>query len=477
MLPSFRASVLKFLLILCSTISTISAITADDRQIKVTISNDSSVPVQIYWQIGEDFQATPKNFRSYQGLAPGEAVTFPSNPGQTWLVFEPRSRRAVGMLKASFRQRQLVLADRDIRMVQGRASNARFHNRTDRTVAVYLVLGERELPHSTIAPGRVAVQGIWPNQTWEFRDFETGRELRSFVSGPSNAEVIIEPARGGRHRSSRDDADARAEILVDNRALRPVLFWFEGQRNKNRIEGNHFETLPFETDRPWFVADRATGRYLACGAGVPPSRRIIITEEDCAPAFAPRVEVTLRNYDDEPAYVYPLLGRDDLPGFMLDAGELRTVESYEGQQWEFRTKDRSRKLGSYECAAREPSAAICRPRCQRYRGKIDFTVENRRRRSVAVSVDHGDHVDLIETVAPVSRAILQLEAGDQIVVTDHRSKAVVDTARVSLRDPVIVLEPIEREPSRDSHPHGDERRQERPRTLGDLLGDVINGRR
>jgi hypothetical protein len=135
MLPSFRASVLKFLLILCSTISTISAITADDRQIKVTISNDSSVPVQIYWQIGEDFQATPKNFRSYQGLAPGEAVTFPSNPGQTWLVFEPRSRRAVGMLKASFRQRQLVLADRDIRMVQGRASNARFHNRTDRTVA------------------------------------------------------------------------------------------------------------------------------------------------------------------------------------------------------------------------------------------------------------------------------------------------------------------------------------------------------
>ncbi|MDA0814900.1 MAG: hypothetical protein O3C21_21175 [Verrucomicrobia bacterium] len=202
MLPSSRSSVLKFLLVLCSTIS---AITADDRQIKVTIANDSSAPVQIYWQVGDDFQATPRNFRSYQGLAPGEAVTFPSDHGQTWLVFEPRSRRAVGMLKASFRQRQLVVTNREIRMVQGRAASARFHNRTDRTVAAYLVLGERELPHSTIAPGRVAVQGTWPNQTWEFRDFETDRELRSFVAGPSNAEVIIHPVFGSRHRPSRDD--------------------------------------------------------------------------------------------------------------------------------------------------------------------------------------------------------------------------------------------------------------------------------
>ncbi|MEZ5330010.1 MAG: hypothetical protein R3F19_33605 [Verrucomicrobiales bacterium] len=469
----FRFSLFKLLLILLSAISLTSA---DDRQIEVTISNDSSSAVQIYWQIGADFQATPKNFRSYRALAAGDSISFPSNFGQTWLVFEPRSRRAVGMLRASFRQRQLTVTERDIRAVQGRGYSARFHNRTDRTIAVYLTVGDRELPHSTIAPGRVAVQGTWANQQWQFRDFETDRELRSFIAPAANAEVVIESVRDGRRRRPFRDDDSISEILIDNRASRPIIFWFEGQRKRNLIEAYKFDTVRLDADRPWFVADQSTGRYLALGSGAPSSRRVTITEEDFAPAFARSVDVTLRNYDDEPAYAYPMLGRDELPGILLGAGELRNVESYEGQRWEFRSRDGGRKLGSYDCSASEPSAAIGRPRFQKYRGKIDFTIENQRRHSIDVSVDHDNHVDLIETVPPLSRAIVQLEAGDQVVLTDHRSKEVLDTARVSLRDPGVVLEAVEREPIPDSRDH-DDRRQERPSRLGDLLGDLFNRRR
>ncbi|MGK0185070.1 MAG: hypothetical protein ACI9R3_000845 [Verrucomicrobiales bacterium] len=454
--------------------------TADDRKIDVRITNDSSSSaLQVYWQVGADFQATPRNFRSYRALSPGQSIAFASSVDQNWLVFDARTKRAVGMLKASFRQRQLNVTDRDIQEVQGRAYRARFHNRTGRTVAVYLVLGRRELPHSTIAPGRVMTQEVWGRQKWEFRDYETGRELRSFVAPQSNAEIVIEPARrGGRHHPVHTPEVAQ-ELLIDNQTGRQVLFWFEGQRGKNRINSYRFEAVPIEIedDRAWFISDRATGRYLACGANLPSTRRITLAEEDCAPALAPAVELTLRNYHDAPAYAYPMLGRDPLPGVVIAAGELRRVDSFVGQRWEFRTSDRSRKLGSYQCSADEPSAAIGRPRFQRYRGKVDFTIENHRSRSIDVSVDHGDHVDLIETVSAKSRKVVQLDAGEDVILTDHRSKEVLETARVSLRDPVVVLYPDGRgqQSERHDHEHHDDRvSDERPRTLSDLLGDLFN---
>lgn len=473
--------------ILVALFVTVALVSADDRQIRVRIVNDTtSSPVQIYSQIGADFRATPRNFRSYQTLEPGQSISIRSDAGQTWLAFDARTRRAVGMVKASFRQRSLTVTDRDIRAVQGRSYRAKFHNRTGRTVAVYLSLGARQLPHSTIAPGRVQTQEIWGNQIWEFRDYETGRPLRTFTAPRSNADVVIESRRGGGRipYSFRDrEPEMAQELLIDNRTSRPALFWFDGQRSKRRINGYEFEVLPASNKSPWFLADRATGRYIACGDRIPSNRRIVITDEDCAPAFAKSVELTLRNYHDEPAYAYPMLGRDALPGIVLAAGELRRVSSYEGQRWEFRSSDRSRKLGSYQCSADEPSAAIGRPRFQRYRGKVDFTIENRRRRGVNVSVDHGDHVDLIETVPPLTRAVIPLDAGEQVILTDHRTKEILDTARVTLRDPAVVIysdaDPVDRHADQRDHRAPSERdaRAERPRTLSDLLGDLLNRRR
>ena len=122
-------------------------------------------PCRSRFTSGQEFQATPRNFRHQRNLGGKESLSFPSKIGQTWVVFDVRTRRAVGMIKASAFQRQLVITERDVQSVQAqRASRARFHNRSGGTVACYLMLGTtrtpafargirpRDYPHHVVKP-------------------------------------------------------------------------------------------------------------------------------------------------------------------------------------------------------------------------------------------------------------------------------------------------------------------------------------